>query len=288
MIMKKKNNIKDKMIFIGDYLLSFPGGAERSIYRVLKELSKKNEIKAITFDPKHSKGKFDHEGIHVINYGLKTNLGLSRFITTYCINEKFFLETLKKNMQDLKKAEYVIVQALFGPLAANFLKKNNIPYHYYLRDEHQLNIFNNYERGFKHFLKFVKNIVEFYPISKYKRLNKNALQYAKKIIANSQFMKNTLKERFGLKSEVVLPNIDKKHFMSLKKKTKDREFITFVGGENAMKGSVKRFLYISTANVFDGTKDGEYNERDICRPLNMFGMSKWKAEQEIMKLVRDY
>lgn len=54
--------------------------------------------------------------------------------------------------------------------------------------------------------------------------------------------------------------------------------------ENSLKNGIKKFIFISTCHVFDGTKADPYTERDECRPINVFGMSKWKAEQEVLKM----
>ena len=54
--------------------------------------------------------------------------------------------------------------------------------------------------------------------------------------------------------------------------------------ENSIRENVKKFVFISTCHVFDGVKQDSYTERDECRPINIFGMSKWKAEQEVFKI----
>lgn len=49
-----------------------------------------------------------------------------------------------------------------------------------------------------------------------------------------------------------------------------------------------RFVYISTDYVFDGSLNRPYTERDKPNPLNFYGTSKWKTEQEIMKIGGSY
>lgn len=39
-----------------------------------------------------------------------------------------------------------------------------------------------------------------------------------------------------------------------------------------------KLIYFSTDYVFDG-EDGPYSEDDKCRPVNVYGQSKWRAEQ---------
>lgn len=45
-----------------------------------------------------------------------------------------------------------------------------------------------------------------------------------------------------------------------------------------------RFAYFSTTYIFDGTK-GHYSEEDIPNPINVYGKSKWAAEQKIQKIL---
>ena len=42
-------------------------------------------------------------------------------------------------------------------------------------------------------------------------------------------------------------------------------------------------IHISTDFIFDG-KNGPYDENDDANPLSYYGLSKWKSEQEILKL----
>ena len=44
-----------------------------------------------------------------------------------------------------------------------------------------------------------------------------------------------------------------------------------------------RTIYLSTDYVFDGTKDGEYSEDDLPRPLNVYGTSKLEGERHTLQ-----
>ncbi|HEY3383827.1 MAG TPA: SDR family oxidoreductase [Vicinamibacterales bacterium] len=44
-------------------------------------------------------------------------------------------------------------------------------------------------------------------------------------------------------------------------------------------------VYISTAGVFDGTKDGAYTELDRANPINVYGRSKYEGELVAMRLM---
>lgn len=47
-------------------------------------------------------------------------------------------------------------------------------------------------------------------------------------------------------------------------------------------------VYISTAGVFDGTKDGAYTEFDAPNPINTYGDSKYEGERFVRELLDDY
>jgi len=47
-------------------------------------------------------------------------------------------------------------------------------------------------------------------------------------------------------------------------------------------------VYISTAGVFDGEKDGPYTEFDAPNPLNMYGRSKYEGELVVRELVDEH
>lgn len=224
-----------KIIFIGEFLLSFPGGAERSIFNELNELSKTNEVSAYTFDRFYKEG-IVKKSFPVINFGLKYELKLSRFISLYYLNYVYINKKLKEIKPYLKSCDYVIIQAMFAPLVADFCIKNKIDYCYYLRDESQLNIFNNYESGLRKIIKLFKNLFEYTAIKRYKEMNILALKNAKLVIANSRFMQKHLIKKFNINSEIRYPPVNKRKFRDLKIEKSRRRYVTFIGGDNAMKG----------------------------------------------------
>jgi dTDP-4-dehydrorhamnose reductase len=48
------------------------------------------------------------------------------------------------------------------------------------------------------------------------------------------------------------------------------------------------FIFISTASVFDGEKEGGYSENDIPSPLNYYARTKLMAENYIQKKLKNY
>jgi len=182
------------------------------------------------------------DNITIHNLTLKYKQKISRFNSLYVYNYDFILDKLSDLYDNIKNCDYVIIQAIFAPLIAQFCIKNKIPYHYYLRDELQLNIFKNYEKGFRFVLKTTKNILENNAIKKYKKLNALALKNASKIIVNSKYMQKELKKRFNLDSNIYYPFVDtsslKRTTHSKNKEFKDKkQYILFIGGNNAMKGN---------------------------------------------------
>lgn len=47
-------------------------------------------------------------------------------------------------------------------------------------------------------------------------------------------------------------------------------------------------IFFSTDYVFDGAKGGEYSEDELCKPLNVYGETKWLAEQYIQHHAAKY
>jgi dTDP-4-dehydrorhamnose reductase len=62
------------------------------------------------------------------------------------------------------------------------------------------------------------------------------------------------------------------------------------GARNVAKacwGAKARMLYVSTDYVYDGQKKEPYVETDPVGPLNVYGQSKLKGEQEVLKVLPD-
>lgn len=65
----------------------------------------------------------------------------------------------------------------------------------------------------------------------------------------------------------------------------------FVGTQNACvvcRNLGIPLVYISTAGVFDGTKDEPYTEFDMPNPINVYGMSKWMGEKIVRETLPDH
>jgi len=51
---------------------------------------------------------------------------------------------------------------------------------------------------------------------------------------------------------------------------------------DSIRGNKAKLIYISTDSVYDGVK-GNFSETDSANPLNYYGLSKYKGEQEVLK-----
>lgn len=49
-----------------------------------------------------------------------------------------------------------------------------------------------------------------------------------------------------------------------------------------------KLVYISTAGIFDGTKEGPYTEEDIGNPQNYYGRSKYVGDLIVKGMLKDY
>ncbi|AEH06048.1 glycosyltransferase family 4 protein [Methanothermococcus okinawensis] len=218
------------------YFPSFPGGAEKSIMQELKKYQKNGyNVFVICFDEYYSKGKFNIDGVSGINYGLKLQFPSILRFYGLLFNKRYIWNILNMYINSIKKSE-VLTQTLIAPIVAEFCIKHSIKYTYYLRDELNLNEFHNYEKGFRKILKTLKTVIEFPAIRYYKVKNIIALKNAHKIISNSKFMHNLLKKKYGLDSEIIYPDICYSHLDKTAMKKENQVYITFIGGENAMKG----------------------------------------------------
>ncbi|MCD8025233.1 MAG: dTDP-4-dehydrorhamnose reductase [Candidatus Gastranaerophilales bacterium] len=72
----------------------------------------------------------------------------------------------------------------------------------------------------------------------------------------------------------------------------EEAFLVNHTGTKNMAKIAKKFdipiLYVSTSGVFDGTKSSPYKTTDQTNPINVYGMSKLKGEEEIRKITKKH
>lgn len=225
---------KPVLIFIAEFLLSFKGGAEKSIFEELKKKTKEYDVRCYTFDVNYKEGVFLVEGMRIENYGMQKKFPFSRFIQLQ--KNRSFIER-KFSSIPLDNVCVIWTQTLLAPQVAKFAVDHSVPYTYYLRDELQLNEFHNYEVGVRRFAKIIKSVLELPTVLRYRRDNKQALLLAEELVVNSKFMSKTLKQKYDVSVKVVYPKIDKNKFKQVLLDPKEQKYITFIGSGNSMKGS---------------------------------------------------
>ncbi len=223
-----KNNIT---YFVSEFLLSFKWWAEHSIYKKMIEDSE-TTYKCFTFDNTLDEWVIHEKNIIVYNYHFPIFLGFSRF-WTLLLNYWKIIAIVKTYIPN---NSVVWSQSLIVPYISNVLRKKDCKNTYFLRDELQLNEFHNYEVWARKYLKYIKNIVEFFPIFLYKYLNKKALEQSHKIISNSFFIHDLLFKKYALNSKVEYPEIDLDKFRKCRLEKANQKYITFIWVWNAMKG----------------------------------------------------
>jgi dTDP-4-dehydrorhamnose reductase len=73
--------------------------------------------------------------------------------------------------------------------------------------------------------------------------------------------------------------------------TQTAEAVNVTGTKNvadACRGVAKNFFYISTDYIFDGTKQEPYAEEDTASPLNEYGKTKLRGEQEVQEALESF
>ncbi|NJL44325.1 MAG: transposase [Nitrosarchaeum sp.] len=229
------NPMARTLVSITWYLPSLAGGAERSLLQELQVYQRRGwRVRCLSFDEKYPEGTYALDGIEGYNYRLRLNLAsISRYVTIY-LNARYITRTIESNTEFSVKGHLVLTQTIAAPLVAEACHRRRIKYHYYIRDENNLSIFNNYEIGSRRVLKYIKTLLESPFRNWYSKRNAEALKHADKVITNSRFMHDLLKQKYGIESTIRHPPLNT---TALKKITRrNPQFILFVGGGNAMKG----------------------------------------------------
>jgi dTDP-4-dehydrorhamnose reductase len=68
-------------------------------------------------------------------------------------------------------------------------------------------------------------------------------------------------------------------------------WVNVIGTTNMVEFAQRKdipIIYISTAGVFDGTKETPYTEEDKPNPINIYGLTKWYGELVVQKYPKHY
>ncbi len=107
-------------------------------------------------------------------------------------------------------------------------------------------------------------------------------------ITRKDFVKKTIND---IKPDVV---INAAAYTAVDKCEEEQELAKLINGiavgylADAVESVDARLIHISTDYIFDGEKDGPYNEDDRPNPISVYGLSKLMGEQEIFKFTKNY
>ena len=224
---------KVKIIVFSKYLAFMVGGAEKSMFELLKKENQKN-VELLSFNNINAFSAQDKKN------QLPEDWKLS-FITPYFSFKKFFyLEYLLNRrkiyqyFQTIDDCSILYSYSIYAPIAINsFAGKTKL----FIRSETDLAINPNYYSGLKKLFKWIYVLIEYPAFFIYKNDLKKAIEKSE-VISNSKFMSVKLMELYNKKSYVEYPFVDevrlKKDFLKLENKIKNKG-VVFIG-DSPIKG----------------------------------------------------
>ena len=186
--------------------LSHPiGGAELSMYNILKEEeSRGKKIKIVSFKnlknfgSNHMRSNYNKNWSHDF---IQPKVLFSKFPHYEYFINKIIVE---KYFYELSESIDLLTYSLYAPAAINAYQGGST---FYLRSASDLLIRENFSFGLKRKLKFLYLLLGQLGVEIYRKELFKALSKAK-VIANSNFMGNLLKDIFGINCIVQLPKIE--------------------------------------------------------------------------------
>jgi len=214
------------------------GGAERSL---LEELKKLSTIDNVTISSVSDVKAFNAENLQLnfpesFNFlSLKPRLLTQRFFyNEYLINRSRIVQHIKN---DCSNFDELWAQNIWAPAAINAFDKKTI---YFARDESFLNIRPNYFDGLKRAAKSIYNLIDHPGFTAYCRDNREAIENATEVVANSEFMAKEIKKIFGRTARVIYPFIDvdslRSNYNRVKGDVRDEQKGVVLLGESKIKG----------------------------------------------------
>jgi len=215
--------MKAKILVFDKFLSYKTGGAQLSLNTLLSSFPN-NDFKYLGCEVKKSfsAGRLEESPFSVEKIKIRE---IPRFpYLEYCLNKRRIKKVVKKERADL-----LIVQGFWAPLALNNFSGPKI---YLIRDEFNLNEIKNYYSGFKALLKKLYLFFQRPFLRVIFKDNRKAIKESGLVVANSQFIKRRLKEKFNKDSEVIYPLINAER---LKRENippfDQRKFITLIGSK---------------------------------------------------------
>lgn len=216
-------NLKNNKILVFDKFLGYNvGGAQKSLHSLLDNLDYDFEFLGCDVKRAFNAEKFRNEKWLVARFNIKEYPRLPYF--EYWLNRRRIKTEIAK-----KQADILVTQGLWGAVAVRFFGGKTV---FFIRDQYQLNKIGVYQTGIKKIFKYLYLLLQLPFILSMFRDSKLAIRKADKVIANSEFIKNKIKEKFGVEAEIVYPLVDTESFQPAKiPLVNKKEFITVIGSE---------------------------------------------------------
>lgn len=210
-----------KKILVFDKFLGYNvGGAQRSLHQLIKGLDRPCILigcEAKRFNAqKHTVDQLQVERIGIRH--------IPRFpYLEYWLNRGSIRKCIMAHAADL-----LITQGIYGAIAARFFQGKII---YFVRDQYQLNSIPVVRRGIARCVTYLYLLLQLPFILVLFRDNRVAIQRADQVIANSEFIRQWLQEKFNTPSTVIYPLINLPKLERCSAQDTKREYITCIGSE---------------------------------------------------------
>jgi glycosyltransferase involved in cell wall biosynthesis len=206
-----------RVLVFGKHLLGVSGGAEKSIIAYVRQKYSNDHIIFAGF--------YNNNLIHPLHKGEEiADFALPVFLKHVPILDFFmFKRSVIKKIKSLN-VDHLIIYGFYSPVVRDVGSELSTEIH--LRSETDLGIFANYSFGLRRVMKSLLTGF-FKPLEfRYQHLLRIAFNSCNRIVANSNFMRDQLMNRYSEESEVVFPATNLQHLDSWEPK-----YIVMVGNE---------------------------------------------------------
>lgn len=194
-----------KIIVFSKYQAFMVGGAEKSMFEVLKR-ENQNNVELLSFNNISAFSANDKKHQFPIDWKLS-------FINPFFSFKRFFYleyvlnrSKIHKHFQSVDDQSMLYSYGIYAPIAINSYKGKT---KFFIRSETDLAINPNYYSGIKKLFKWIYVYIEYPAFIIYKRDLRKAIQKSE-VISNSKFMAEKLMQLFNKKSTVEYPFVDEK------------------------------------------------------------------------------
>jgi glycosyltransferase involved in cell wall biosynthesis len=268
--------MKKNVLFVGQFLGSLAGGAEKSTLEIL-ENRLENGCQVTVWNAKKNIFLEDlrfnklANQITVIKHDIRS---FGRFPYLKYVYLKYKTAKIKLNFQDFDE---IIIYDFWGrAMLSNYLMNaSQTSVSHYIRCEMDLGVFDNYRYGFKRFLWWIYYFVQL-PFLKYYKNDFKKILFNTKNFTNSYFLKNFIHQDFGVKVEVQYPQIDIKNIFILPREKRTK--IGFIGDHDLKGLSIVRQLAI---------KNPKLKFKYVVRKVNSDRLTHLLHNEEVLEWVDD-